>query len=280
MAPLSYICQSLSLCYTDLFCSSSRRQSLSAPTATTTWICPKLEVMGLDGCTALDWDPLRSFVESRLPAHVRTYPRQAVPPMVALLAPASYSAFASTATTTTTTLHQAHPAPLGCSHLVPPNVSSFSWPLRLKSLHSHHQLSHIVARRKHNRSLDVGFVFNAQSVCRCGDGSRWSRLGFRCLGVVMVDSPFWLKSFGLGRCILRCAAALRTLSAWRASVPFAVCLYPPRAALPQRLGCALASGSVAVARSHSLVWASESCAWFRPCTVEGWSGDGLLAAPQ
>ncbi|KAI0292259.1 hypothetical protein BC826DRAFT_1019418 [Russula brevipes] len=61
----------------------------------------------------------------------------AVPPMVALLAPASYSAFASTATTTTTTLRQAHPAPLGCSHLVPPNVSSFSWPLRLKSLHRH-----------------------------------------------------------------------------------------------------------------------------------------------
>ncbi|KAI0287921.1 hypothetical protein BC826DRAFT_1041634 [Russula brevipes] len=165
--------------------------------------------------------------------------------MVALLAPASYSAFASTATTTTTTLRQAHPAPLGCSHLVPPNVSSFSWPLRLKSLHSHHQLSHIVARRKHNRSLDVGFVFNAQSVCHCGDGSRWSRLGLRCVGVVMVDSPFWLKSF-----------ALRTLSAWRASVPFAVCLYPPRVALPQRLGCALASGSVAVARSHSLARAS------------------------
>jgi hypothetical protein len=50
MAPLSYICQSLSFCYTDLFCCSSRRQSLSAPTATTAWTCPKLETMGLDGC--------------------------------------------------------------------------------------------------------------------------------------------------------------------------------------------------------------------------------------
>jgi hypothetical protein len=46
---------------------------------------------------------------------LRAYPRQAVPPMVTLPAPASYSAFASTATTTTTTLRQAHPAPLGCS---------------------------------------------------------------------------------------------------------------------------------------------------------------------
>ncbi|KAI0299497.1 hypothetical protein BC826DRAFT_994774 [Russula brevipes] len=72
---------------------------------------------------------------SCLPAHVHAYPQQAAPPMVTLPAPASYSAFASTATTTTgtTTLRQAHPAPLGCSHLVPPNVSSFSWPLRLKS---------------------------------------------------------------------------------------------------------------------------------------------------
>ncbi|KAI0281527.1 hypothetical protein BC826DRAFT_1069026 [Russula brevipes] len=72
---------------------------------------------------------------SRLPTHVHTYPRQAAPPMVTLPAPASYSAFASMATTTTgtTTLRQAHPAPFGCSHLVSPNVSSFGWPLRLKS---------------------------------------------------------------------------------------------------------------------------------------------------
>jgi hypothetical protein len=127
--------------YTDLFRCSSRRQSLSAPTATTTWICPKLETLSLDGCTTLDWDALRSFVESRLPAHVRAYPRQAAPPMVTLPAPTSYSALASTATTTTTTLRQphpthalAHPTPLGRSHSVPPNASSFSWPLRLKSL--------------------------------------------------------------------------------------------------------------------------------------------------
>ena len=121
-------------------------QSLSAPTTTTTWICPKLETLSLDGCTTLDWDALRTFVESRLPAHVRAYPRQAIPPMLTLPPPASYSALAansnSTSTaTTTTTLRQphpthalAHPTSHGRSHSVPPNVSSFSWPLRLRSL--------------------------------------------------------------------------------------------------------------------------------------------------
>jgi hypothetical protein len=112
--------------------SSSLIRSLSAPTATTTWICPKLETLSLEGCTTLDWDSLRTFVESRLPAHVRAYPRQAVPPMLTLPAPTSYSAL---------TLRQPHPTHAltqptshGRSHSVPPNASSYSWPLRLKDL--------------------------------------------------------------------------------------------------------------------------------------------------
>ncbi|THV00843.1 hypothetical protein K435DRAFT_818198 [Dendrothele bispora CBS 962.96] len=36
------------------------------------WICPKLHTVTLDGCTSFDWDSLRSFVESRLPAN--SYP--------------------------------------------------------------------------------------------------------------------------------------------------------------------------------------------------------------
>jgi hypothetical protein len=82
MAPLSYICRSIYFCYTDLFCCSSRRQSLSAPTATTTWTSPKLETMSLDGCMTLYWDTLRFFVESRIPTHVRAYQWQAAPRMV------------------------------------------------------------------------------------------------------------------------------------------------------------------------------------------------------
>jgi len=39
------------------------------------WACPKLESLTLDGCTNLDWDSLRTFVESRLPANSHTYPR-------------------------------------------------------------------------------------------------------------------------------------------------------------------------------------------------------------
>ncbi|KAJ7459926.1 hypothetical protein FB451DRAFT_565931 [Mycena latifolia] len=39
------------------------------------WACPKLEYLTLDGCTSLDWDSLRTFVESRLPANPHAYPR-------------------------------------------------------------------------------------------------------------------------------------------------------------------------------------------------------------
>ncbi|KAJ7175934.1 hypothetical protein C8R46DRAFT_1174644 [Mycena filopes] len=39
------------------------------------WICPKLESLTLDNCTALDWDSLRTFVESRLPANSHAYAR-------------------------------------------------------------------------------------------------------------------------------------------------------------------------------------------------------------
>ncbi|KAH9980116.1 hypothetical protein BGW80DRAFT_1273406 [Lactifluus volemus] len=118
--------------------SSSLIRSLSAPTATTAWICPKLETLSLDGCTTLDWDALRTFVESRLPAHVRAYPRQAVPPMVTLPAPTSYSSLTlrQPHPTVPHVLALAHPTTTshGRSHSVPPNASSYSWPLRLKSL--------------------------------------------------------------------------------------------------------------------------------------------------
>ncbi|TFK28047.1 hypothetical protein FA15DRAFT_678688 [Coprinopsis marcescibilis] len=33
------------------------------------WICPRLDCLVLDGCTSLDWDSLRAFIESRLPAN-------------------------------------------------------------------------------------------------------------------------------------------------------------------------------------------------------------------
>ncbi|KAF8073756.1 hypothetical protein FPV67DRAFT_1666505 [Lyophyllum atratum] len=39
------------------------------------WICPGLEALTVDGCTALDWDSLRTFVESRLPANPHAYTR-------------------------------------------------------------------------------------------------------------------------------------------------------------------------------------------------------------
>ncbi|KAJ3716900.1 hypothetical protein F5878DRAFT_344373 [Lentinula raphanica] len=46
---------------------------LSTLSSSQPWVCPKLDTVTLDGCTSLDWDSLRTFVESRLPAN--SYPR-------------------------------------------------------------------------------------------------------------------------------------------------------------------------------------------------------------
>lgn len=47
-------------------------QALSSPQP---WACPRLEYVMLDGCTSVDWDSLRTFVESRLPADPHAYKR-------------------------------------------------------------------------------------------------------------------------------------------------------------------------------------------------------------
>ncbi|KZT23390.1 hypothetical protein NEOLEDRAFT_1069537 [Neolentinus lepideus HHB14362 ss-1] len=60
--------------------SSNLLKGLSTPASAQTWICPKLENFELAGCSALDWDSLRTFVESRLPPQSRAFPRQHVSP--------------------------------------------------------------------------------------------------------------------------------------------------------------------------------------------------------
>ncbi|KAI0087822.1 hypothetical protein BDY19DRAFT_892259 [Irpex rosettiformis] len=54
--------------------SSNLFKHLSAPPSAQTWICPKLKALSLEGCATLEWESLRSFVESRLPAHTRAFP--------------------------------------------------------------------------------------------------------------------------------------------------------------------------------------------------------------
>lgn len=44
-------------------------QSLSSPPVSHTWICPRLETLSLDGCTNVEWDSLRTLIESRLPTN-------------------------------------------------------------------------------------------------------------------------------------------------------------------------------------------------------------------
>ncbi|KDR82765.1 hypothetical protein GALMADRAFT_847101 [Galerina marginata CBS 339.88] len=49
--------------------------SLKALTLCQPWACPRLEYVTFDGCTSFDWDSLRAFVESRLPADPHAYKR-------------------------------------------------------------------------------------------------------------------------------------------------------------------------------------------------------------
>ena len=66
-------------------------------------MCPRLDTLSVEGCTSLGWDALRALVESRLPAHHRTYAprvpefpraRNALPPMMSASASASAQALA------------------------------------------------------------------------------------------------------------------------------------------------------------------------------------------
>ncbi|OJT13829.1 hypothetical protein TRAPUB_9599 [Trametes pubescens] len=52
-------------------------RNFATPPVSQTWVCPKLATLSLEGCTSIDWETLRSIVESRLPPHSRAFPRQA-----------------------------------------------------------------------------------------------------------------------------------------------------------------------------------------------------------
>ncbi|KAI0366910.1 hypothetical protein BV20DRAFT_951234 [Pilatotrama ljubarskyi] len=51
-------------------------RNFATPPVSQTWVCPKLTTLSLEGCTSIDWETLRSIVESRLPPHSRAFPRQ------------------------------------------------------------------------------------------------------------------------------------------------------------------------------------------------------------
>lgn len=53
-------------------------QIFATPAAAQTWVCPKLTVLWLEGCTSVDWEALRAVVESRLPAQSRALPPQKI----------------------------------------------------------------------------------------------------------------------------------------------------------------------------------------------------------
>ncbi|GJE98493.1 F-box protein [Phanerochaete sordida] len=57
--------------------SPSLLKNLAAPATSQSWACPKLTHLSLEGCTTLDWESIRSVVESRLPPQARAFPRPA-----------------------------------------------------------------------------------------------------------------------------------------------------------------------------------------------------------
>ncbi|KAI0775543.1 hypothetical protein BD413DRAFT_470375 [Trametes elegans] len=58
---------------------SNLMRNFATPPVSQTWVCPKLTSLSLEGCTAIEWETLRSIVESRLPPHSRAFPRQPTP---------------------------------------------------------------------------------------------------------------------------------------------------------------------------------------------------------
>lgn len=92
-------------------------RNLSSPPVAHPWVCPKLDRLNLDGCTALEWDALRGLVESRLSGR---------PPQLssASAAAASRSSFVSTASAS------AHIHALSLSRPATPTIQ----PRRLSSI--------------------------------------------------------------------------------------------------------------------------------------------------
>ncbi|KAH8104690.1 hypothetical protein BXZ70DRAFT_1005200 [Cristinia sonorae] len=112
-------------------------KSMSAPAGTSTWVCPKLTTLILEGCTSFDWDCLRSFVESRLPAHSRAYPTQqrtsvSSASQQAFLTPEQFHA--SALTTSSASAFAARVHILAHTPVVPQARPGAVWPQRLNSI--------------------------------------------------------------------------------------------------------------------------------------------------
>ncbi|KAI0789761.1 hypothetical protein C8Q75DRAFT_717980 [Abortiporus biennis] len=132
--------------------SSDLLKSLSTPPTAQTWVCPKLTTLYLEGCTTLDWEALRGFVESRLPAHSRAYPRQ-MPPLSAPATPFAVSStsgnrlyFPSTTTTSSASAFAVNAHILAHTPVTSQSKASSSavgWPQRLQfiDLTRCHQIS-------------------------------------------------------------------------------------------------------------------------------------------
>ncbi|KAI0927120.1 hypothetical protein AcV5_007739 [Taiwanofungus camphoratus] len=126
--------------------SSHLMKNLSTPPSSQTWICPKLTNLGLEGCTSLDWESLRSFVESRLPAHSRAFPRQLITTSSPITSSSSALTRPSSKITSSASEFAAHAHILSRVPVTPQTNSplvSLGWPLRLHSINLSrcHQIS-------------------------------------------------------------------------------------------------------------------------------------------
>ncbi|KAJ7288255.1 hypothetical protein C8J57DRAFT_510974 [Mycena rebaudengoi] len=95
---------------------------LRALSSSQPWVCPKLESLSLDGCTSLDWDSLRTLVESRLPANSHAYPRF---PSTQVVRPSSLTITSASTAAAAHARSRSHPIPY-------PTV--FLGPLRIRAI--------------------------------------------------------------------------------------------------------------------------------------------------
>ncbi|PCH40225.1 hypothetical protein WOLCODRAFT_67896 [Wolfiporia cocos MD-104 SS10] len=109
-------------------------KTLSTPATSHTWTCPKLTTLCLEGCTTLDWESLRSVVESRLPAQTKAFPRR---PAIQATPPPPLSSRTVSKTTSSASAYAAHAHILSripAAHRMSDTLATLGWPYRLDSL--------------------------------------------------------------------------------------------------------------------------------------------------
>ncbi|KAF9452968.1 hypothetical protein P691DRAFT_802824 [Macrolepiota fuliginosa MF-IS2] len=91
------------------------------------WICPRLEDLSIDGCTSLEWDSLRTFIEARLPPNPNGFTRYHTPASFTTTTSASEVAAAQARAKAHYSSHSGVPPPQRLRSIDVTRCSQISW---------------------------------------------------------------------------------------------------------------------------------------------------------